>query len=386
MQHIRKTELMNSTALILKEADGDDPNEIVTKALEDLTKTMNERLEAVEKKTDTTKLEERLDKIEAKGNRAKGGDTDDQEPSEERKAFGTYLRLGSSAPAEELKTLTVASDPSAGYLAPAEMSSEFIRDLNELSPVRNFASVRQTGAASVKYPTRTGITNASWTGETQESTASEPGFGQTEVTVKELTTHVDISNQLLTDSAGQAEAEVRMALAEDFAVKEAAAFVNGNGVLQPEGFMTHSGIAETVSGSAATITADSLIKLLYAMPATYRNRGAWAMNGTTLGVLRTLKDGDGRFLWQPSYQAGQPETLLGRPVIEMLDMEDIGANKFPIIYGDWSGYRILDRVGLDILVNPYSRATERITRIHAARRVGGRVLEAAKFRKLKCST
>ena len=110
------------------------------------------------------------------------------------------------------------------------------------------------------------------------------------------------------------------------------------------------------------------------------------MNGTTLGVLRTLKDGDGRFLWQPSYQAGQPETLLGRPVIEMLDMEDIGANKFPIIYGDWSGYRILDRVGLDILVNPYSRATERITRIHAARRVGGRVLEAAKFRKLKCST
>ena len=65
MQHIRKTELMNSTALILKEADGDDPNEIVTKALEDLTKTMNERLEAVEKKTDTTKLEERLDKIEA---------------------------------------------------------------------------------------------------------------------------------------------------------------------------------------------------------------------------------------------------------------------------------------------------------------------------------
>ncbi|WP_127113051.1 phage major capsid protein [Shimia sediminis] len=385
MRHLKTKELLGSTALTLKDGGDDEPTDIVTKALEDLTKTVNERLEEIEDKSDTTKLVERLDKLEAKGNRPGGGETKG-EPSAERKAFVSYLRLGNNAPAEELKELTVSSDPQGGYLAPAEMSSEFIRDLVETSPVRSVASVRQTGNPSVKYPARTGVTNAKWGGETQESEESEPAFGQKELDLKELTTHVDISNQLLADSSGQAEAEVRLALAEDFGQKEGAAFVNGDGVLQPEGFMVHDGISETLNGHATTLASDPLIKLMYAMPAMYRNAGTWVMNGTTLGVLRTLKDGDGRFLWQPSFQAGQPETILGRPVVEMVDMPDIASGAFPIMYGDFSGYRIVDRVQMSTLVNPYSRATEGITRIHATRRVTGGVLQAAKFRKLKMAT
>ncbi|TKA98575.1 phage major capsid protein [Cereibacter changlensis] len=379
MRHLTKTQLLGSTHIERKEGGDVDPSDIVTKALADFTKTVEDRLKDVETKSDTTKLVARLDKLEAKGNRVQGKPEGDAEPTEERKAFAHYLRVGPNAPAEELKTLTVSSDPQGGYLAPAEMSTEFIRNLVELSPIRSVASVRQTASPSVIYPTRTGITNAKWKGETQTQEGSEPGFGQSEVPVKELNTFVDISNQLLADSAGQAEAEVRTALAEDFAQKEGLAFVSGDGVLQPEGFLTHPGIAET----SAALSADVLIAMLYAMPATYRNSGAWAMNGTTLGLIRLMKDGDGRFLWQPSFQLGQPETILGRPVVEMIDMPNVGAGATPIIYGDWSGYRIVDRVGLSILVNPYLRATDGITRIHATRRVGGRVLQAAKFRKLK---
>lgn len=147
--------------------------------------------------------------------------------------------------------------------------------------------------------------------------------------------------------------------------------------------MTHVGIAHTVSGHATQVTADALIRLMYAQPATYRNAGVWAMNGTTLGLLRVLKDGDGRFLWQPSYQAGQPETILGRPVIELPDMDDVAAGAEPIIFGDFSGYRIVDRLAMSVLVNPYLLATQGLTRIHATRRVGGRVIQAAKFRKLR---
>uniref|UniRef100_A4WS92 Phage major capsid protein, HK97 family n=1 Tax=Cereibacter sphaeroides (strain ATCC 17025 / ATH 2.4.3) TaxID=349102 RepID=A4WS92_CERS5 len=381
MRHMNKRQLFGGTMLVVK-GDDDEPAELVTKAIADLTKTVNDRLDALEQKADTTQIVARLDKVEAKVNRPGGADPK-PEASIERKAFGTYLRAGNAAPADELKALNVSSDPQGGYLAPAEMSTEFIRDLVEFSPVRAVASVRQTGSPSIIYPARTGITNARWKGEAQAQEGSEPGFGQAEVVVKEVNTFVDISNQLLADSAGQAEAEVRMALAEDFGQKEGAAFVSGDGILEPAGFMTHAGIAHTVSGAAAGITADALVKLLYALPATYRGRGAWAMNGTTLGAVRLLKDGDGRFLWQPSYQAGQPETLLGRPVVEMVDMPDVEAGAFPIIYGDWSGYRIVDRIALSVLVNPYIRATEGITRIHATRRVGGRVLQAAKFRKLK---
>ena len=110
------------------------------------------------------------------------------------------------------------------------------------------------------------------------------------------------------------------------------------------------------------------------------------MNGTTLATVRKLKDGQGNYLWQPSYQAGQPETLLGRPVVEMLDMADVASGAFPIIYGDFSGYRIVDRLALSILVNPYLLATNGTTRIHATRRVGGGVLQPAKFKKLKMAT
>lgn len=382
MRHVNKQALARAIEL---KGEEDDPAGIVTKALEDFQKTVDDRLKAVEGKGIDAKLTERLDKIEAKVNRPEV-DKDKTQPTEERKAFGTYLRLGNQAPAEELKTLTVASDPQGGYLAPKEMSTEFIRDLVEFSPVRTVASVRSTGAPSVSYPARTGVTNAKWKGETQSQEGSEPGFGQFEVPVKELNTYVDISNQLLADSAGQAEAEVRLALAEDFGKKEGAAFVGGDSVLQPQGFMVNADIGYYANGHATLLSAEALIKLMYTMPASYRNAGSWAMNGTTLGIVRTLKDGDNRFLWQPSFQLGQPETILGRPVVEMIDMPDLASGAFPIVYGDFSGYRIVDREGMSILVNPYIRATDGITRIHATRRVGAGVLQPAKFKKLKMAT
>ncbi len=369
--------------------EGGDPIETVTKALGDLSQTVEDRMKAVEAKADTTKLVERLDKLEAKANRPGGGQKADPDAEVERKTFGTYLRLGNQTPADELKALTVSSDPQAGYLAPAEMSAEFIRDLVEFSPVRSVASVRTTGAPSVKYPRRTGITNAQWEGELEESEESSIGLGMLELPIHKLMTFVDISNELLADSGGQAEAEVRLALAEDFGKKEATAFVNGSGVKQPEGFMSDAGILHTVNGHAANLSTDKLIELLYAMPAAYRNApGArWVMNGATLAAIRKLKNGTtGEYIWQPALVAGQPETLLGKPVMEMIDMPDIGDGNFPILFGDFSAYRIVDRLALSVLSDPYTQARKGVTRIHATRRVGGRVLQAARFRKLKTAT
>ena len=108
------------------------------------------------------------------------------------------------------------------------------------------------------------------------------------------------------------------------------------------------------------------------------------MNGATLAMARTLKDGDGRYLWQPSYQAGQPETLLGRPVIEAVDMEDVTASANPIIFGDFAtAYRIYDRVALSLMRDPYSQATKGIVRFHARRRVGGDLVQPEAIAKLQ---
>lgn len=387
MKHIQKFDMMADAALVTKEAGEEDPDDIVTKAIGDLTKTIDQRLNDIEQKTDTSKLVSRLDKLEAKQNRASGDDDDPNEAAElEKKAFAVYLRKGNQATDEELKSLTTSNDEQGGYIAPAEMSTEFIRDLVEFSPIRTVASVRSITAGSVKYPKRTGITNAQWEDEAEGSEESTATFGQVEVPARKLMTYVDISNELLSDSGGTAEAEVRLALAEDFGKKEGTGFVNGTGAGQPEGIMVNPDVGEFLNGHATNLSADQMIKMMYSLPAAYRNAGTWMMNGTTLGILRTLKDGDGRLLWQPSFQAGQPETILGRPVIEAVDMPDLAAGAFPIVYGDFSGYRIVDRLAMSILANPYLLATKGLTRMHATRRVGGRVIQAARFKKLKMAT
>ena len=328
-------------------------------------------------------LKSRIDALEAKSNRLRGTNNNhpdaENENGEIKKAFADYLR-----DPQVSKSLTVAGDAPGYVLAPEETSSEFIRNLVQFSPVREIADVRSAGSHTVVLPKRLTVTNAKWKGEAVASEASEPTFGDMEIAIKELNTHVDISNWMIEDAAHDVEAEVRLALAEDFGAKEGTAFVNGNLAVEPKGFMTEAGIAQHLNGHAANLSADALIALMYALPAIYRNRGTWAMNGTTLAAVRTLKDGNGNYLWQPSYQAGQPETILGRPVVELVDMPNIAANAFPVIFGDFKmGYRIYDRIELAVRPNPYLLATEGLVRFHARRRVGAGVVRTDVFRKLK---
>lgn len=322
-------------------------------------------------------VKSRLDAIEAKAQRP-GVVEVKNDTTAEKKAFVEYLRTGSA----EAKALTTASDTANHVLAPQDVSGEFIRNLVEFSPIRGIADVRSTGSATVILPHRTGVTNAAWVGETGARNASEPTFDQAEIATKEIATYVDLSLQLAEDSANVLS-EVNLALAEDFGQKEAAAFVNGNLALEPSGFMANADIATHDNGHAANLSPDALIALMYALPATYRSAGTWVMNGTTLATIRALKDGHGNYLWQPSYQAGQPETILGRPVVEAVDMPDIEADETPIIFGDFKrGYRIYDRLSLEVFADPYSVRVNGLMRYHARRRVGAGVVRPAAFRKL----
>lgn len=386
--------MQNMTSALVRKGEDEDVSSIVTKALEQLQTSVDERLKAVETKTaanDNAKLADRLDKIETKLNRPaviKGAN--DNEPSAERKAFASFLKLGAERmPNEEAKALVVSDDTRGGYLAPAEFQAEVIKNIVEISPVRQAARVGSTSSASVILPKRTGTPTANWVGETEMRTGTESSYGQVEIPTHEMAAYVDVSVQLLEDAAVNVESEVAMDLAEEFARLESAAFVNGNGFKKPVGFMTDDGVPFTISGSASVIAdadgqADGLINLMYALKQSYRSAGVWMMNGTTLGAVRKLKDADKNYIWQPSIQAGEPSTILGRPVVEAPDMPDIAAGTFPIVFGDFSrAYRIYDRVGMSILRDPYSLATSGKVRFHARRRVGGGVTQAEALRKLK---
>lgn len=346
-----------------------------------------ERLEAIEETMG--KVQKSASRIEQKLARPGAAQKDERtEIAPERKAFGSMLRRGAeSLQPEEAKSLRVSEDTAGGYLAPKEFVAEVIKNLVEVSPVRQAARVGSTASGSVILPKRTGQPTANWVGETEGRTETGATYGQTEINAHEAACYVDVSQQLLEDSAVNVETEVAIDLAEEFGRLEGAAFVNGNGVKKPTGFMQADGVGETVNGHATALAADPLITLMYALPAYYRNNGVWMLNGTTLATVRKLKDGQGNYLWQPSYQAGQPETLLGRPVIEAVDMPDVAANAYPIVFGDFArAYRIYDRVQLAVMRDPYSQATLGLVRFHARRRVGGGTVLAEAIRKLKMST
>lgn len=358
----------------------------VTDALDTLTKTTTSAFDT---------LTTRLDKLEAKARRPVAANdnfypvaANDNGAPTEAKSFNSYLRRGDNGVgADEAKMLRAGVAPQGGYLAPAEFTTEFIRDLTLFSPVRALATVKQTSHGSVTLQKRTGITNAKWKGEAATQEGSEPSFGQLEIVARELNTYVDLSNQVLQDAVVDIDSEVRLALAEDFGQKEAVAFVKGDGVTQPAGIMTDAGVGYVPNGHATNLSADALINMVYALPAFYRNRGTFVLNGSTLAAIRKLKDTTGQYLWQPAYQAGQPETILGRPVAEAVDMDDVASGAFPVLFGDiGTAYRIIDRTDLSVLVNPYLLATNSTTRMHASRRVGGGVVQANAVKKLRMTT
>lgn len=374
--------------LELKEADSEPADELVTKALADLKEAVDSRLTAIETKAaNDNKLADRLDRIEAKMNRPGIGAANDNDDLE-RKAFISFARRGvERMGADEQKALTVSTDASGGYLAPEQFGNELIKLLRQYSPIRQYANVVSIGAAEIKYPRRTGSTVASWVDETEDRSESEPSFEQITIAPFELATYSDVSTQLLEDNAYNLEGELAADFAETFGIKEAAAFVKGSGVKQPTGIMTAAGIAEVKTGAAAafpaTNPADVLIGMYHALPGVHAQNGVWMMNRTTLGTIRQWKDGTGRYLVADPISAGAPVTLLGRPIVEALDMDDIGANKFPVLFGDLQGYRIVDRIGLSVLRDPYSLATKGQVRFHARKRVGAGLTHPDRFIKLK---
>jgi HK97 family phage major capsid protein len=383
-----------STALSpleFKDENGGDADPV--KAIEALGATVTEKMNGFS--GEVKKLSDRLDAEIAKRNRPGTESADETKAAAEAetKTFVTFLRKGKEGlNADEVKSLRVSDDTSGGYLAPAEFSAEVDKNIVQFSPVREAARVGQTAAGSVIIPKRTGRPTATWVGETEARPETAPTYGQAEIPIDEIACYVDVSNKLLEDAAVDVAAEVASDLAEEFGRAESAAFVTGNGVKKPLGFMTDTSVLYSASGSASVIGdadggVNGLIDLVYALAPFYRSRGVFMANGATIGALRKLKDTDKQYLWQPPVAAGQPATLLGFPILEAVDMPDIQAGAYPLVFGDFaSAYRIYDRVALSLLRDPYSQATSGLTRFHARRRVGARLVRPEAIRKLKIGT
>lgn len=306
-----------------------------------------------------------------------------------------YLRRGSTL---ELKSITGAVPQDGGYAVPRQIDALIARQLTAISPIRAIAQVVQTGSAGYRKLVTTGGTASGWVSESAARPGTgTPDFAEIAPPTGELYANPAASQAMLDDAGFDLEAWLASEIAQEFARAEGAAFVNGNGINQPMGFLQAPksedfdaerafGTLQYVgSGNATGLGAAPdalLIDLVHTLKAGHRQGASWVMNSATLAEVRKLKTSDGAFLWQPGLVAGQPDRLLGYPVVEAEDMPDIAANAVPIAFGNFRhGYLIAERTATQILRDPFTNKP--FVHFYATRRVGGQVLDSNAIKLLR---
>ena len=322
---------------------------------------------------------------------------------EHKSAFERYVRNGDAHALArfETKALSSQSDPDGGYLVPRETESAIDRVLAKVSPMRAISSVRQIGASTYRKPITTTGADYGWVGEqASRAETAAPQISIVEFPAMELYAMPAATQAMLDDSLADIEQWLAGEVQATFAEQEGAAFISGDGVNRPRGFLTYTIVADAswawnkigyiASGGAGAFAAsnpsDALVDLAYAPRQGYRANASWVMNRKTEAAVRKFKDGQGNYIWQPGVAAGSPATLLGYPVAEAEDMPDIAANSYSVAFGDFArGYLIVDRVGVRVLRDPYS--AKPYVLFYTTKRVGGGVqnFEAIKLMKFAAS-
>ena len=315
-----------------------------------------------------------------------------------QKAFNAYLRNGDDAGlrglAVEEKGLTAAAE--GGFLAAPQVAEGVRSALSGAVSLRALANVVTVETASYDVLVDRDDVVTGWTAEGDSAETASGGVERISIPVHELSAMPKASQRLLDDAAFDVETWLAERIAYKFARAETYAFLNGDGLDKPMGLL-NGNFDETGKGSITGIgeiktsvsggfdpdfAADTLIDLVYALPAQYRANAAFIMSSKTAAVVRKLKDNDGRFIWADSLAAGEPARLLGYPVMLIEDMPDIAANSRSILFGDFkAAYTIVERPELRVLRDPFSAKPHVL--FYATKRVGGGLVDGRALKVLK---
>jgi HK97 family phage major capsid protein len=358
-----------------------------------------------------TNLQKAMDDINAAiaANRVGGGSGSElsAEHREYSAAFNRFFRRGVDAGLADLAikaSMKSDSDPDGGYLVPVQMETQIDRVLGTVSSMRNLAQVVQISTGVYKKLVGQGGATSGWVGQRESRTETNtPTLAALEFPTMELYANPAATQVMLDDGMVDIGAWLANEVAIEFAEEEGAAFISGTGVNQPRGLLSYTTIADSsyswgsigfkVTGVAAALNdasnsgVSALTDLVYSLKQGYRPNARFLMNRATQGAVRKLVSlGSEKLpLWQPSTQLGQPATLLGYPVSDDDNMSDIGANAFPIAFGDFQrAYVIVDRFGIRVLRDPFTNKP--YVHFYTTKRVGGGVQNFEAVKLLKCST
>ncbi len=322
-------------------------------------------------------INEAISALEKKAARpAIGSESVDE--TEHKAAFGKWARKGVEGDLEaiEKKAITLnGGDASGGFLLPKVVETGIRESLRTLSPIRSRATVISVSSDDYRFLTNLRGLQTGWVGETDaRPETATPTLSETRVPMGELYANPAASQRSLDDAAFDLEAWLNQNISDEFAIEENKAFVSGNGVNKPQGFATTTGLTTVKTGAAAAMPTgtDYIFNMIYAMKAAYRSGAVFGATGAVISTVRTAKDGNGNYIWQPSLVAGQPSTLAGYELVELEDMDAVAANKVPLVFANFkAGYLIADRVGIRTLRDPFTHKP--FVHFYATKRVGGMV-------------
>jgi len=290
--------------------------------------------------------------MESKGGRAS---------AEYQKAFWNAMRTRSGEGLDPVikNALQIGTDTEGGYLVPDEFERTLIEALDEENIFRKLANVISTSSGDRKIPVVASKGTASWIDEEGAIPESDDSFGQVSIGAYKLGTMIKVSEELLNDSVFNLENYIAREFARRIGNKEEDAFFTGDGSGKPTGILAATGGAQigVTAASATAITIDEILDLFYSLKSPYRNKSVFVMNDATIKAIRKLKDGQGQYIWQPSLQAGTPDTILNRPVYTSSYVPTIAASAKSIIFGDFGYYWVADRQG---------RVFKRLNELYAA--------------------
>ena len=311
------------------------------------------------------------------------------------KAFKAHMRKGDGAGADVNAAMTKGTAEDGGYLAPVEWDRTITGKLKRVSPIRANARVVSITSAGFKKLFTDRAVGSGWVGETAARPAtSTSAIAQLDFPLGEIYANPAISQTLLDDAAIDLEAWLADEVDTEFARQEGIAFLSGDGTNKPHGLLTYVtgganaarhpwGAIEVInSGSAAAIAGDGFLDLFGALPAEFRANAKLYTGRGAQTAMRKLKDGQGNYLWQPSYALGNPATLAGEQIVDIPDMPAVAANAIAALYGDMEEtYLVVDRVGIRVLRDPFTNKP--FVHFYTTKRVGGGVTNPEAMKALK---
>ncbi|QRN85798.1 phage major capsid protein [Clostridia bacterium] len=280
---------------------------------------------------------------------------------EYKKAFWNAMRTRAGEGLDPVirNALQIGTDTEGGYLVPDEFERTLVDTLEDENIFRRLANVITTSSGDRKIPVVASKGTASWIDEEGAIPESDDSFGQVSIGAYKLGTMIKVSEELLNDSVFNLETYIAKEFARRIGNKEEDTFFTGDGSGKPTGILAATGGAQlgVTTASAAAITIDEILDLFYSLKAPYRNKAVFVMNDATVKAIRKLKDGQGQYLWQPSLQAGTPDTILNRPLYTSAYVPAIAASAKTIAFGDFGYYWVADRQG---------RVFKRLNELYAA--------------------